>query len=413
MADSKIAVFRPGALGDLVLAVPVLDALIRAHEEAGARLDLHVFATMPHGSVLRAGEAAWGRMEVRDFGGRDCAWLFGGSGPAPAMLEESVGGADAVIAWLNDPDGAFRERLVALGARLIVAHPSKPHPAACDAGGVEPARPVHASEHLWRALLEISRLASPIAGTGRMPGPLARLRFPPFPPVPTIESPSLRARDAELRAGMARLAIIFPDASDGGLAAIHPGSGGAAKRAPPELFAAIARAAAAFDLRSFLICGPADAGAVDAVQRAVLAGASTHDSVHVAYRTVHFDAAPDSGRVQTATGTERLPVLYDPPLRELAAILTSCDVYVGNDSGVTHLAAAMGVPTLAFFGPTDPSVWSPRGLSARVVRFRSDGGTVRVFPEAVSAAASLPAGLPPAPPGVPPILDALLNAIAG
>ncbi|MCX7804711.1 MAG: hypothetical protein N3A38_05915, partial [Planctomycetota bacterium] len=265
MSDTKIAVFRPGALGDMILATPVLDALIRAHGDAGARLDLHVFVTMPHGSVLRAGEAEWGRLTVRDFGDRACAWLFGGSGPAPEILEESVGGADAVIAWLNDPDGIFRARIESLGARRIVIHTARPPLAAPDGDSRSLCRPVHASEHLWRALLDISDAASPQAEAGGAPGALGRTRFPPSPPVPAPESPSLRVRGAELRAGMSRLAALFPEPFEGGLAAIHPGSGGAAKRAPPEIFAAVARAVAAFGLRPFLIQGPADAEAVEAV----------------------------------------------------------------------------------------------------------------------------------------------------
>ena len=48
-------------------------------------------------------------------------------------------------------------------------------------------------------------------------------------------------------------------------------------------------------------------------------------------------------------------------LNELAAVLRKCDLYVGNDSGVTHLAAAVGIPVVALFGPTDPRVWGPRG----------------------------------------------------
>ncbi len=48
-------------------------------------------------------------------------------------------------------------------------------------------------------------------------------------------------------------------------------------------------------------------------------------------------------------------------LNELAAILHKCDLYVGNDSGITHLAAAVGIPVVALFGPTDPRVWGPRG----------------------------------------------------
>jgi heptosyltransferase-3 len=68
----------------------------------------------------------------------------------------------------------------------------------------------------------------------------------------------------------------------------------------------------------------------------------------------------------------------DPPLEgavrfedlyELARWLARARFYVGNDSGITHLAAAVGTPVLALFGPTDPAVWAPRGEHVRVGRF--------------------------------------------
>jgi heptosyltransferase-3 len=54
-------------------------------------------------------------------------------------------------------------------------------------------------------------------------------------------------------------------------------------------------------------------------------------------------------------------------LYELACWLATARVYIGNDSGITHLAAAVGIPVVAIFGPTDPAVWAPRGDRARVV----------------------------------------------
>lgn len=56
-------------------------------------------------------------------------------------------------------------------------------------------------------------------------------------------------------------------------------------------------------------------------------------------------------------------------LYELACWLARARLYVGNDSGITHLAAAVGTPVLALFGPTDPAVWGPRGSNVRVARF--------------------------------------------
>ena len=61
-------------------------------------------------------------------------------------------------------------------------------------------------------------------------------------------------------------------------------------------------------------------------------------------------------------GAVRIPDLY-----ELACWLAAARVYVGNDSGIAHLAAAVGTPVVVLFGPTDPAVWAPRGPRVRVV----------------------------------------------
>jgi heptosyltransferase III len=114
--------------------------------------------------------------------------------------------------------------------------------------------------------------------------------------------------------------------------AIHPGSGSARKNWPAERFAQVAEATAA-GRPWLLVEGPADASGVR-----LLAGLN---------------------------GATRAK---DLPLRVLGALLSQAGVYVGNDSGVSHLAAAWGAPTVALFGPTDSAVWSPVGAKVRVVR---------------------------------------------
>jgi ADP-heptose:LPS heptosyltransferase len=54
-------------------------------------------------------------------------------------------------------------------------------------------------------------------------------------------------------------------------------------------------------------------------------------------------------------------------LSQVAALLGRSDIYLGNDSGMTHLAAAVGVPTFALFGPSDPRQWAPRGKKVVVI----------------------------------------------
>jgi ADP-heptose:LPS heptosyltransferase len=59
--------------------------------------------------------------------------------------------------------------------------------------------------------------------------------------------------------------------------------------------------------------------------------------------------------------------LIQPDLVKLAAILSQMRLYLGNDSGVTHLAAAMGCPTLALFGPAPLLIWAPQGRKVEVI----------------------------------------------
>jgi len=54
-------------------------------------------------------------------------------------------------------------------------------------------------------------------------------------------------------------------------------------------------------------------------------------------------------------------------LPEIAAFLARADLFVGNDSGLMHLAASSGAPTLGLFGPTDASVYGPAGRRAAAV----------------------------------------------
>lgn len=150
---------------------------------------------------------------------------------------------------------------------------------------------------------------------------------------------------------------------------LHPGAGATWKRWPAERFAALAQEVRAWGLTVTLIEGPADEDAVRAVQET---------------------AGP-------------LPVLRGLSVRELARELGRGQIFVGNDSGVTHLAAWLGLPTIALFGPSDPASWSPLG-DVRVLRActarASMQGEIRVC-----ADPDCMAGLP-----VESVLDAVLHA---
>ena len=86
-----------------------------------------------------------------------------------------------------------------------------------------------------------------------------------------------------------------------------------------------------------------------------------------------------AGPEEELVGATRFESLYD-----LACWLSSARFYIGNDSGITHLAAAVGAPVLALFGPTDPAIWAPRG-DVRVLQ----GNLDEISVDAVLNAAAL------------------------
>lgn len=63
-------------------------------------------------------------------------------------------------------------------------------------------------------------------------------------------------------------------------------------------------------------------------------------------------------------------------LAEVGKWLSRAAVYIGNDSGISHMAAACGVPVVAMFGPTDPRVWAPRGENVRIFPFSASPAQV-------------------------------------
>jgi lipopolysaccharide heptosyltransferase II len=54
-------------------------------------------------------------------------------------------------------------------------------------------------------------------------------------------------------------------------------------------------------------------------------------------------------------------------VRTLAALLKRSALFLGNDTGAMHIAAAMGTPVVALFGPSNPTEWGPRGGPANVI----------------------------------------------
>jgi len=121
-------------------------------------------------------------------------------------------------------------------------------------------------------------------------------------------------------------------------AAIHPGSGSGSKNWPATKFATLARWLTGERGFGLLVIG----GEADEQPLRVLTG-------------------------QLADWPHR--VVHGLQLVELAAVLERCALFVGNDSGITHLAAAVQTPTVALFGPASRPIWEPRGERVHVVQF--------------------------------------------
>lgn len=134
----------------------------------------------------------------------------------------------------------------------------------------------------------------------------------------------------------ARAIIGSLDHAEGRYAVVHPGSGGTAKCWALANFLEIIRGLAGKGIAGVLVTGEAE-------ERAALAG-----------------------RLETEPLARGWTWLRCPSLSSLAGILAGASFYVGNDSGVTHLAAACGTRVLALFREEELPVWRPFGR-ARIV----------------------------------------------
>jgi ADP-heptose:LPS heptosyltransferase len=126
-----------------------------------------------------------------------------------------------------------------------------------------------------------------------------------------------------------------------GVIVLHPGSGSRKKAWPWERFANLASYLRKhLGSKILIVLGPAEG-----------------PEIRKAFETM-----------ERQTG-DTAPILAKGlSLLQLASVMAGCRIFIGNDSGISHMAAALGLPTVAIFGPTDAKVWSPRGQRVFVVR---------------------------------------------
>ncbi len=188
-----------------------------------------------------------------------------------------------------------------------------------------------------------------------------------------VGSPKMTDREhaaRQLARPLERLALYLDDPAasispneprrvDRSLVALHPGSGSETKNWSLERWVVVAKSllSAEADRRLLIIGGEADAERL--------------------------------GALSVLLPNDRVSCAQNLSLVELAVCLQNCGLFLGHDSGISHLAAAVGTPCLLLFGPTDPAIWAPANPRVRVLRAPSltmDGISLADVVAAVDAA---------------------------
>lgn len=302
---NPVLVFRTGALGDVVLTLPVFETLRASYP----RSELHLV-----GRPGRLALASHLDVITHDIDTADWAPWFapGAVPPPPGPLTDLVGSAGRILSYLPDPDHSMTHRLERICSGTVLFHP--------------PAPPGDGTRHA------VDHLLQPLADLG-------------LHPATTV--PSVRPTPTETQSAGQQLSDLPRP-----LLVVHPGSGGRAKCWLPEGFAQVADRFVDRTGGSVLLTGgPADEGVPERV-------------------------------ASRMSGTSR--ILSPETPRAFAALLAAADAYLGNDSGPSHLAAAVGTPAVVLFGPTAPAVWAPKGREPVIIFHEPDLSKLR--PESVTSA---------------------------
>lgn len=222
----------------------------------------------------------------------------------PALIDY-FGSFQQVVSYLFDPDQFFETNLRRCGVKHLLVCPPKLDDSA------------HAAQQLARPLQSLALFLDHPAAT-------------------------LHPTEADREFAREFLRNAKPP-----MIALHPGSGGERKNWPLENWCALGEW-----LLDFRFQIPDFPRAENTPSLLVVGGEA--DEARIA----GLEAAW-SGR----------PVLFakNLALPHLAAVLGQCALFIGHDSGISHIAASADVPCVLLFGPTDPQVWAPANARVRVV----------------------------------------------
>ena len=135
-----------------------------------------------------------------------------------------------------------------------------------------------------------------------------------------------------------QVAAKFLGDDAGTIIAFHPGSGSEKKNWPPENW---------IDLGNHVLSQKDFGGSI-----IIVCGEADEDQV---------------ARLESIWANRHVRFARSLPLPHVAALLENA-IFVGHDSGISHLAAAAGANCILLFGPTDPEVWAPRNENVTVIR---------------------------------------------
>lgn len=311
----KILVLRGGALGDFIVTLPTLAALKQRWPQS--RVELIGNAT--------AAELARHRGLI-DYvhSQHDARWaaLFNDENLSPD-LTAWLAGFDLVVNYWPDADGVLARHFPVRAGQQFVAASAMPTRAPAAAHYADALRPLGVAVEQFFVRLDATR------GPGAAP----------------VSNP--QRRDAETSLPGRDANREWPNSR---WVAVHPGSGSRKKNWPHERWIELL---ATEQSPILLITGEAESAMWNgsALRRTPL-GDRLHD------------------------GTLRLAA--NLPLETLSEELAGCRLFVGHDSGVSHLAAACGVPCVLLFGPTDPAMWAPPAPHVQVIHHGPDPAVIAI-----------------------------------
>jgi len=294
----KLLVRAPNWVGDAVMAIPALEAIRRARADAEI-----VILARPAVVELFAGQPFADRLLAYDYRGRHSGWL-GREKLARELRREPF---DTAVLLQNAFDAAWLAWRAGIPERIGYARDGRGF---LLSRAVTVPRPGEIPAHESHYYLELIRRAGWIQTRGEL-SPIA---------LTVAKSAREEAASFLLRAGARPGARRF---------AIAPGASyGAAKCWAPERFASLA-----------------DRFISDCDADVLIFGTPAEMEI--------------AARIQSTMKGRAISLVGKTSMRELAALFSVCSVFVGNDSGAMHVAAAAGLPVIGIFGPTDPEGTSP------------------------------------------------------